>query len=163
MSTADLLNAIVEKQSATVLETFEQEMYSRILTQLNNRRPEIAKTIFRNINEATQNDGGANRYNTGDRDPASDNIIAQMRRAQDLHQPAIVKFRTGTLKVSPEEIQTVLAYHEKIAKPADKLRYQNAITASPDNFKRVVQALSSGPHNESIEDKNLNQLLETSE
>lgn len=143
MSTADLFTAIAEKQSARTFELFEQEMFSRIAEQFNKRRPQLAESIFQNISEAyVQNNSNRTAgYNAGDRDPAEDNVIAQMRKAQDLGKPAMVKFRTGVSQISPEDIQTVLQYHQNIAKPGDKLRYQNAITASPEHFKRVVSTL----------------------
>ena len=53
MSTLDLLNAIVDKNSTEIFETFEQEMSARILDRLDDRRIEVAQSLFKeNLDEA---------------------------------------------------------------------------------------------------------------
>ena len=47
MSTLDLLNAIVDKKTTDIFETFEREMHSRILNRLDDRRVDVAKTLFK--------------------------------------------------------------------------------------------------------------------
>lgn len=51
MSTLDLLNAIVDKNSTEIFETFEQEMSARILDRLDDRRIEVAQSLFK-MNES---------------------------------------------------------------------------------------------------------------
>lgn len=58
MSTLDLLNAIVDKNSTEIFETFEQEMSARILDRLDDRRIEVAQSLFKmneNLDEAIKN------------------------------------------------------------------------------------------------------------
>ena len=64
MSTLDLLNAIVDKKSTDIFETFEREMHSRILNRLDDRRVDVAKTLFKteSLDEAVKSTTAKSSY-----------------------------------------------------------------------------------------------------
>jgi len=67
---------------------------------------------------------------TGRADPADKNIIAQMRKAQDLHTELGVKNHdirvspTRTVNVHSSVINKVLSAHDKFTKPDDKRKFR---------------------------------------
>ena len=74
--------------------------------------------------------GSAGRtYNVGaGKDEADDNIIMQLRKAQDMRGNHQIKFQGGQTKLPPKMIDKLLNTYDRLGKPADKKRFVTLVT-----------------------------------
>ena len=73
---------------------------------------------------------------------SDDNIIMQLRSAEDLDGNKEIKFRRGTSKVDVKDIRNILKAYDKINKPEDKRRMRIMLSKSPDDLKKIASMVS---------------------
>ena len=74
--------------------------------------------------------GSAGRtYNVGaGKDESDDNVIIQLRKAQDMRGNHQIKFQGGQTKLPPKMIDKLLNTYDRLGKPADKKRFVTLVT-----------------------------------
>lgn len=78
----------------------------------------------------------------GEYDKADDNVIMQLRKAQDVDGNMEIKFKQGkTGRASKEDIDAVLKFHDALRKPQDKRKLRIAlIKGGPAAVKKFADA-----------------------
>lgn len=96
------------------------------------RDPDFKKELDKDDMEATPADVGASKFNP----------ITQLRKVLDTGSGTVTFSNKKSTKVSAAEADAILKGFDLLKKPNDKVKFQNLLSTSPENFKKILKIVS---------------------
>lgn len=127
------------KSSINFKKFIEEELYRKGFEQIENMKAAVSQDM---TNDSSDEDdyslSEARRYTKTDEDQ---NIIMQLRSAEDLDGAKEIKFRRGSKKFDKKSISAVLKFHDSLKMPQDKRKLRIMLFQSPEQMEEIVKAI----------------------
>jgi hypothetical protein len=94
--------------------------------------PDYKKELDKDDNVATAADVGASKFNP----------ITQLRKVLDYGSGTVTFSNKKSTKVSAADADAILKGFDLLKKPNDKVKFQNLLSTSPENFKKILKIVS---------------------
>ena len=96
------------------------------------RDPDFKKELDKGDERATAADVGASKFNP----------ITQLRKVLDTGSGTVTFSNKKSTKVSSADADKILKGFDLLKKPNDKVKFQNLLSTSPENFKKILKLVS---------------------
>ncbi len=116
----------------------EEELYRKGFEQIESMKAAVSQDMGNSSDEDDYPLSETRRYTKTDDDQ---NIIMQLRSAEDLDGAKEIKFRRGSKKFDKKSISTILKFHDSLKMPQDKRKFRIMVFQSPEQMEQIVKAI----------------------